>query len=213
MEILEPYKIISSGSHGNSVLIFDRILVDVGVPYSLIKPYIKQIQIITWSHAHSDHFNKQTIKKILFERPGIRVAICQHEYERALECGARNIDILEHGKWYDYGQFHISTFKTYHDIPSNGWRCRSDKYKVFFATDTYTLKGITAKNYDLYMLECNYDADTVWDIIREKEERGEFAHQRGSINSHLSRQQAQKFVLDNAGENYEFVMLHQSKSS
>ncbi|MGL5262615.1 MAG: hypothetical protein ACRC9P_09550, partial [Bacteroides sp.] len=48
---------------------------------------------------------------------------------------------------------------------------------------------------------------------KDKESRGEFAHQRGSINSHLSKQQAQDFILKNAGDDYEFIMLHQSKDS
>lgn len=91
-----------------------------------------------------------------------------------------------------------------------GYRLFKDDKKVIHATDTVTLEGITAKNYDLYAIECNYDEDKVFDVIREKTARGEYAHQRGSINSHLSKQQAQAFVLNNAGLNYEFIMLHQS---
>lgn len=47
-------------------------------------------------------------------------------------------------------------------------------------------------------------------LSEKKTARGEYAHQRGSINSHLSKQQVQAFVLNNAGLNYEFIMLHQS---
>ena len=125
----------------------------------------------------------------------------------------KNIDIYELNKWYDYGSFKISIGKLYHDVENCFFRIIKNDIKIFRATDTFTLQGISAKEYNLFMLECNYDEDTVWDIIRAKEERGEYAHQRGSINSHLSRQAAQKFVLDNAGDNYEFVMLHQSKTS
>ena len=67
--------VIASGSKGNCVVLFDSILVDIGVAYKLIKPYTMQIKIVTWSHKHSDHLNKSTLKKILFERPSIRVAV------------------------------------------------------------------------------------------------------------------------------------------
>ena len=89
------YKIIATGSTGNAVLIFDSILVDVGVPYSLIKEYIYDLQIITWSHKHYDHFNLSTIKKIVEMRPTLRIAVVEHEYERALQTGCKNIDVLE----------------------------------------------------------------------------------------------------------------------
>ena len=38
-----------------------------------------------------------------------------------------------------------------------GYRVLFDNYKVFYATDTRTLDGISARNYDLYLVEGNYD--------------------------------------------------------
>lgn len=213
MKIKEPYKIISTGSGGNSIVIFNNILVDVGIPFSKIKDIQNQLQLITWSHKHKDHFNKATVKKLIFNRPGIRIAVCEHEVERARECGTKNIDIIEHGKWYDYGMFQISTFKTYHDVPSNGWRIKNDKYKLFIATDTSHLIGISAPNYTHYLCEANYDEETVYDIIQQHESRGEFSHQRGSINSHLSFQQCNDFYYKNKGEHSQLIRLHQSTTS
>jgi L-ascorbate metabolism protein UlaG (beta-lactamase superfamily) len=169
MEIQTPYEIIASGSDGNSVLLFGSILIDVGVPFSSIKNIVNNLQLITWSHGHNDHFNRKTIEKLIALRPTIRVAVCEHERERAIECGAKNLDILEHGKWYDYGSFQIATFKTYHDIPSNGYRVKNDSFKVFFATDTCMLHGIEAKDYTHYLCESNYDSDTIFDRIKAKE--------------------------------------------
>ena len=45
MEV-QVVNIISSGSNGNCVVLFDSILVDIGVPYKLIKPYTMQIKIV-----------------------------------------------------------------------------------------------------------------------------------------------------------------------
>ena len=64
--------IISSGSHGNCVIYHKIIAVDVGVPFSMIKPYLKDLKLIVLTHVHFDHFNLKTIKKIAFERPTIR---------------------------------------------------------------------------------------------------------------------------------------------
>lgn len=202
------YNIISTGSTGNAIIYFDTILVDCGVPFSLIKPYIDKIQIVLLTHQHSDHINMSTIKKIQLNRPSVRFGCGAFLFD--MLPGIRNVDVYEAGKLYDYGLFKVSPVTLYHDVKNFGYRLFKADKKVIHATDTVTLEGITAKNYDLYAIECNYDEDKVFDVIREKTARGEYAHQRGSINSHLSKQQAQAFVLNNAGENYEFIMLHQS---
>lgn len=207
------YKIISSGSTGNCVFLFERILVDIGVPFSRIKDVYKNVQLLTWSHKHSDHINKETVKRLVFERPSLRIAICEHEYERAVESGCKNIDVLKNGVWYDYGEFQIATFKTYHDCPSNGWRFKYKDFKVFFVTDSFTLEGITAPNYTHYLCESNYDSETVWDKINDRESRGEYAHQRGAINSHLSEQQANEFYFNNRAEHSRLIRLHGSTTS
>lgn len=205
------HNIISSGSKGNCIIYFDSIMVDIGVPFSSIKQYVDNIQIVLLTHIHGDHFNIDAIRRLAFERPAIRFG-CGEFLAKHLD-GIRNVDVYEIGKWYDYGAFKISPVKLYHDVENIGFRLFRDGKKIFHATDTAHLQGISAKRYDLYAIEANYDEDTIYDIIREKRARGEYAHQVGSINSHLSRQKAQDFILNNAGENYEFVMLHQSNSS
>ena len=205
-------EIIASGSTGNSVLYFGSILVDIGVPFSKIKPYLKQIKLVTWSHSHSDHINKATLKRLILERPTVRVAICEHERSIADECGAKNIDILVHGKWYDYGEFRIATFKTYHDIPSNGYRLYKDDIKVFHATDTKTLEGVSAKWYDLYCIESNYSEPIAERMIQQAREKGEFTHIIGSINSHLSEEQCNDFYYNNKSQHSKLIRLHETKS-
>lgn len=205
------YNIISSCSDGNSIIYFDSIMVDCGVSFSSIKQYIDKIQIVLLTHIHGDHFNINTIRRLAFERPSLRFG-CGNYLLQNLQ-GIRNLDVLEQGKIYDYGFFKISPIVLYHDVENFGYRIFKDNKKILHATDTFTLEGITAKDYDLYAIEANYDEDTIYDIINDKRSKGEYAHQIGSINSHLSRQQAQDFVLNNAGANYEFIMLHQSKTS
>lgn len=205
------YNIIATGSTGNAIIYYNTILVDCGIPFSYLKPYIHDIQIVLLTHVHKDHLNIQTLKRLAFERPALRIGCGVHLLEY-LE-GFKNVDVYDVGKLYDYGNFRISPVRLYHDVTNFGYRLFFDGKKILHCTDTSHLKGISAYNYDLYSLECNYDEETVFQIIKERESRGEFAHQRGAINSHLSEQQALDFYHKNKGEKSELIRLHESTTS
>lgn len=206
------HKIISSGSHGNAVLYNNSILVDCGVSFKDLKPYLNQIQIVLLTHEHGDHFYLSTILKMRQERPSIRIA-CGKWMADLLYPIKRNIDVLEIGKWYDYGVFKISPVKLFHDVPNCGYRIHIDEYKIIHATDTAHLNGIEAKDYDLYSIEHNYNEETIHERIEQKEANGEFAYQKGSVNSHLSEQQAKEFIFKNRKPESKVIRLHESKSS
>ena len=44
--------IISSGSHGNCIIYHKIIVIDMGVSFSAIKPYIKDLQLVLLTHEH-----------------------------------------------------------------------------------------------------------------------------------------------------------------
>ena len=44
------YNIISSSSDGNAILINDKVLIDCGVSYNKLKPFIKDIKVILLTH-------------------------------------------------------------------------------------------------------------------------------------------------------------------
>lgn len=201
------HKIIASGSDGNAVLYCGSIIVDCGVPFNKIKPHISEIQIILLTHEHSDHINISTIEKIQLERPSIRICCPEWLYDRFQL--VRNVDLLKVGKIYDYGTFKVSPVKLYHDVPNCGYRIFASGKKIFHATDTCHLDGISAKDYDLYCLESNYDAETIDEQIKAKEAKGQFAYEKMSINSHLSDQQALDFFFKNKGDNSKLVRLHE----
>jgi L-ascorbate metabolism protein UlaG (beta-lactamase superfamily) len=203
------YKVIKSGSTGNAVIYHNNIMVDCGVTFASVLPFLYDIQIILLTHVHKDHFNLKTLKKIQSERPTLRIG-CGEWLENELK-GFKNVDIYEIGQIYDYNLFKISPIKLYHDVPNCGYRIFKDNTKIIHATDTAHLQGITAKDYDLYAIEHNYNEDTVYDIIEYKTLNGEFTHEKGAINSHLSEQQARDFIFKNAGTKYEVLRLHESK--
>ncbi len=124
--------------------------------------------------------------------------------------GIKNVDILEAGKVYDYGQFKISPIVLYHDVQNFGYRIFKDDKKIIHCTDTSHLEGITAKDYDLYAIESNHDIDSVKDRIDYKKKTGQFCYEIGAINSHLSEQQARDFIFNNRGENSQVLRLHES---
>lgn len=203
------YKLIASGSAANAIIYHETILVDCGTAYAEIEPYINQIQIVLLTHKHGDHFRLSTISKILSERPSIRIGCCEWMTDLVSKF-SRNIDIYEIGKVYSYGSFSVSPIKLYHDVPNCGYRIFKGEHKIIHATDTEHLDGITAKGYDLYAIEHNYDEDTVFENIARIEANGGFAHQRGSINSHLSEQQAREFISNNRNTESKILRLHES---
>ena len=202
------YKIIASSSKGNSVLYHQSILVDIGVSFALIKPFLYDIQIVLLTHEHKDHINIETLKRLQFERPTLRIG-CGEFMLKYLD-GLKNIDILEACNKYDYSNFVVIPVKLYHDAPNFGYRILKEDYKIIHATDTAHLNGIEAKNYNLYALEHNYDEETIDDIIESKKENGQYSYEKAAINSHLSEQQAKDFIYKNKGENYKILRLHES---
>lgn len=203
--------VISSGSHGNCVLYHNSIMVDLGVSYKQVEDIKNQIQILLITHEHSDHMNISAIKKLCFERPSLRVG-CGEFVLKHLE-GIRNVDVLEAGKVYDYGYFKISPITLYHDVKTFGYRIFKQNHKTIHITDTAHLDGISAKDYDLYAIESNYDEDGIKERIKQKQIRGEYAHQINSINSHLSDEQAKKFIFNNKKESSKIIRLHESKNN
>lgn len=204
------YQVLTSGSMGNAVLYHGTILVDCGVPFSLLKPHMRGIQLVLLTHWHGDHYNLATINKLAFERPSLRFGCCEWMVDRLP--GVKNLDVYRVGKVYNYGQFQVCPVQLYHDVPNCGYRIYKDGTKIFHATDTAHLEGIEAKDYDLYAIEANYDEDTIYEIIAKQEARGEFAHQRGSINSHLSEQQARDFIYKNRGPHSQVLRLHETRT-
>lgn len=205
------YKIISSCSTGNATIVRDIILIDCGVTFKRLEKYYKQLKIVLLTHIHSDHFKKETIKRLAQERPTLRFACCEWLLQPLLECGVlrKNIDVLQIGTRYDYKLFKIVPIKLYHDVPQCGYRVLFDDYKVIYMTDTRTVEGIVAKNYDLYLVEGNYEDEELEQKIKQKQEEGLYYYENRVKNTHLSKGQATDFLLNNMGENSEYVFMHE----
>lgn len=204
-------KVISSGSEGNAVIYNNAIMVDCGVSLKALQEVKCSLKIVLLTHKHGDHLKLRTLQRLQAERPTLRVA-CGDFLLEELPC-IKNIDVLQVGKIYDYGAFKVSPIKLYHDVPNFGWRIfLPNGQKIFHATDTVHLEGITAKGYDLYAIEHNYCEEYIQQAIEEAHAKGEYTHAYGNINTHLSIQQARAFIKANRKESSEVLELHKSRS-
>ena len=204
-------QVISSGSEGNAVIYNNAIMVDCGVSFKALQEVKRSLKIVLLTHKHSDHLKIRTLQRLQAERPALRVA-CGDFLLEELPC-IKNIDVLQVGKIYDYGAFKVSPIKLYHDVPNFGWRIfLPDGQKIFHATDTVHLEGISAKGYDLYAIEHNYCEEYIQQAIEEARANGEYTHAYGNINTHLSIQQARAFIEANRKESSEVLELHKSRS-
>lgn len=204
-------QVINSGSEGNAVIYNNAIMVDCGVSFKALQEVKRSLKIVLLTHKHSDHLKIRTLQRLQAERPTLRVA-CGAFLLEELPC-IKNIDVLQVGKIYDYGAFKVSPIKLYHDVPNFGWRIfLNNGQKIFHATDTVHLEGITAKGYDLYAIEHNYCEEYIQEAIEEARANGEYTHAYGNINTHLSIQQARAFIEKNRKESSEVLELHKSRS-
>lgn len=216
------YEIIATGSSGNAVLINGNILVDCGVPFVKLGPYIGKIKLVLCTHRHSDHFNPSTAKTLHYMRPGIRFLCAPEMAKDVINAGIdlRRIDIIDPGqknRLCYYGLAHdgratfIEAFPLTHNVPNIGYKIQIGDERVFYATDTGTLDGITAKDYDLYLIEANHTKAGMLARVMKKLEAGEFAYEYKAAENHLSLEQATDWLLENVGPNSEYQFLHQHK--
>ena len=88
---------------------------------------------------------------------------------------------------------------------------KKTNYKIFHITDVSNLDHIKAQNYDLYMVEANYNDEEIKQRIEKEMQNGEFLLGKKVENCHLSESQWNKFMLQNAGDNSECIKIHQHK--
>lgn len=202
------YKIINTGSDGNCTIINDIIAIDMGISYKRLLPYINKLKLVFISHCHGDHFNKRTVRLLAKSRPTLRFAVGSYLVNDLVEIGVNkaNIDVIEPCEVYDYGIFKISPVKLYHDVPNMGLRLFMNDEKLIYATDTYTLEGIKALEYDFYLIEGNYFDD------EELHSRAYNDYYESRVKkTHLSKEYATNWLLENMGLNSVYCWMHEHK--
>ena len=209
--------VIASGSKGNAVLLDGRILIDCGITYKKLEQYVPDLELVLLTHQHQDHFKKSCIHRLAKERPGLRYA-CGNWMAPLLimeKVSPRKIDIIPENAWMNYSGIGVKVKQqhTSHDVPNCCWHIDINGEKAIYATDLGTMEGITAKDYDLYLIEANRSRAELDKIIEEKRKRDEYSYEYRVIGTHLFEEQAREFIANNAGEHSQYIFLHQHRET
>lgn len=207
------YNIIGSSSKGNAIIVEDKILLDCGVSYTKLKPYLKNIKLIFISHVHKDHLLPTTIKHIAYNYPTIKYLTGSEEVVKKLvECGVnkKNIFILKPSKWYDLGLVKAKLEPLEHDTPNFGLMFEYGLKKCIYIVDTASVENIKAKKYDLYLIESNYKRDILEYHKQICDDPDEMYYLNRVDKTHLSYEAANTFLIENMGENSVYEYIHQS---
>lgn len=194
-------KIIASGSKGNASVLNNHILIDCGVPFRMLGEDYKALNLVLLTHIHGDHFNPNTIKQLHFLRPTLRF-VCGPwlvEPMSMLGISPRVVDWIddETGICYSPG-FSVEADYVPHDVPNCAWKISDGGESAFYATDCASLDGVKARSYDLYLIEANYGEEEIRQRERRKIAAGEFSYEARAEATHLSREQADFWLAENA---------------
>lgn len=219
--------IIETGSSkGNSLLIDDKIMIDMGIPYKYIGKKLEQAELILVTHRHGDHINIPALRKLHKLKPWkLKNALyCNRDVSnKILESHNAKFDfvmpedhILTENSSFQFESdndlYDIDTFKCIHDVENQGFVItKNNNEKLIFATDTSTIDlAPTHIKYDYIVLEGNYDEDILNEAIQFGSDQQVF---RATQNlRHLSIQEYEQFVKDYGKEDCVAIQLHESET-
>lgn len=207
--------VIATGSTGNAVVLEGMVLIDCGIPWKTLEPYAKDLRLVLLTHEHGDHFKPATLRNLAQVRPTLRFGCCEWLVQKLLDAGVppSNIDVYTLGQSYDYGSAVVLTpFPLFHDVENCGYKLTIGDEEALYATDTGSMEGVEAKDYDLYMIEANHQEDEIQERIQRKLEAGEFVYEYRAAAGHLSREKADAWLAENATPGKSMVVyLHGHK--
>lgn len=205
------YQILGTGSSGNAVIVGKSVLIDCGISFKRIRPYLNEVKLVLLTHIHGDHFNRTTIRLLADEKPLLRFGVCKWLVSPLVDIGVKpqQIDVFETGKAYDYKLCKVIPFPLVHDVPNCGYKLHFPGGKAIYATDTANLNGVDAKDYDLYLIEGNYGKEEIKARIAEKRMNGQYPYELRVMGTHLSREQCDDFIARNIGSTGKYVYLHE----
>lgn len=213
------YKILQTGSDGNCTIVNGKLAIDMGVAFKKIEPYKNDLRLVLLTHEHHDHFSRSTVRRLAQDRPTLRWGCCEWMVPHLLEAGVdpRNIDLYEINPEVDYTYvtlgIRVRPERLDHNVQNCGYHISNwtrDDW-LFYATDTGSLDGISARGYDLYLVEANHVEAELKLRMEAKLEAGEFAYESAAAQNHLSWEKAIDWLHDNMGPNSIWIPMHGHK--
>lgn len=198
------YKIISSGSSGNCVIVDGSIMIDCGVPFSKIREELYDVKYLLITHIHSDHLNQVTLQQIIKKFPRI-VIIGNYEVHAA----AHTNIIANAGFPVKTEDFVFYPFECEHDVLTYGYTWEHEGKNYIYCTDTASMDGAPDGQFDYFFIESNHDEEKL-EAVRGKKKGSYDPYLSGK--RHLSTQQAKAFYyMRRRSKEAEFIELHKSQ--
>ena len=145
------------------------------------------------------------------EKPLLKIGCGPFLEDALLEAGVRKnqIVVLQPRMIYDCGICNVIPEVLYHDARNYGYKLHFPKGKVFYATDTRSLAGISARGYSLYLIENNFREKDIKARMDAKLAAGQYAYEQRVIKNHLSEERCNNWLAQNMGPRSEYIYLHQ----
>lgn len=215
-------KFIGSSSKGNCYLFNDSIMVDCGMSYKKLEPYLHRVKVIFISHEHKDHINIETLKKIKHYYPHIKIFLNRSTSKKFGADVEHNI--ISTGQMIQFThnnvKYQIVPIQLYHDVENHGFCIKytdlstNQELVHFHGTDTSTLDKIVIPECDIFTLECNHIVEIVEENIRLAKEQGKYyKHLLRSLDTHLATFKALTFGAKYGKPGYLFIPAHTSEKN
>lgn len=136
--------------------------------------------------------------------------------KKLVECevNKKNIFILKPNKWFDLGLCKVKLEPLEHDTPNFALKCEYKGMKCIYIVDTASVDNIEAKNYDLFLIENNFQEELLEKHIQECMENNDNEDKLFYLNrvksTHLSSSKCNDFLINNMGSDSNYEYIHKS---
>lgn len=212
--------IVTTGSHGNMNIIDRRIVIDFGVKAAAMKLHMNDIDVMLVSHRHGDHLSIPAIRAIRRSRPELlkNLYVNQDTFtaiRKADADAARLIhNVIDKDSTFVVttreDSYTVKTFELVHDVENQGFILtkHSTGETLIHATDTSTMHYAPRAEYDVIMVEGNWDEERLFEHFDSDDPNLIF---RASRNlRHLSVQSLADFIACNSKDSTIAYQLHAS---
>lgn len=118
------------------------------------------------------------------------------------------IETINGSRWFDLGIISIKLEPLEHDVENYCLHFDIHGKKGIYIVDTNNVDNINAKNYDLFLVENNYQESVLKRHIQECVDEGQLRYLNRVPHTHLSKSQCDDFLIKNMGKNSIFNYIH-----
>lgn len=199
------YHIENSNSSGNCVIIED-MMVDIGLSYKRIEPFLKDIKYIFITHTHGDHLKTSTYWAIRDNYPNIIIMGNLGVYDKV--DGSLNIVTVDDIPIILDDGVRLTPFDVQHSVQCQGFTLNYDNGSdIIYVTDSAGTADWKRGKYDYLFLEsnhCEYVLNTL-DLSKYN------YNVLDATRNHTSQQESRDFyLLNRKDKKSKWVELHKS---